>query len=185
MFKTQHAIGFLETQLVARGIVALDGALKVGEVELLAAQVIARGKYIWMINGVLADVQEAMKRARELAAGTVLDEFVIETVHEQVLPAFKARQKVEPADFQAVGVIETKETASAIFAADAAAKEAEVKLLECKQQPGGKGLLVLTGEIGAVRRAIEAGRRAVRKPEHLLCDIVIPAAHQKLRPFLT
>ena len=76
------------------------------------------------------------------------------------ISGFKGRVPVSRLD--AVGVIETKEVASAIFAGDAAVKAAEVTLIEARNQPGGKGLVVLTGDVGAVLAAVAAGRAAVK-----------------------
>jgi microcompartment protein CcmL/EutN len=55
-------------------------------------------------------------------------------------------------------VIETKEVASAIFAGDAAAKAAAVTLIEARNQPGAKGLVVLTGDVGALEAGLGSPR---------------------------
>ena len=77
----------------------------------------------------------------------------------------------------AVGIIETKEVASAIFAADAAVKAADVTLIEARNQPGAKGMVVLTGDVGAVRAAMAAGVATIRKEGMLIAEVVIPYAH--------
>jgi microcompartment protein CcmL/EutN len=85
---------------------------------------------------------------------------------------------------EAVGMIETKEVASAIYAADAAAKAASVSLIEARNQPGAKGLVVLTGEVGAVRAAVAAGVATIKKEGMLVAEVVIPFAHVALRKSL-
>jgi microcompartment protein CcmL/EutN len=82
-----------------------------------------------------------------------------------------------------VGVIETKEVASAIFAGDAAVKAAAVTLVEARNQPGGKGLVVLTGDVGAVEAAVAAGVATV-KEGMLVGTVVIPSAHEALKKSL-
>jgi microcompartment protein CcmL/EutN len=85
---------------------------------------------------------------------------------------------------EAVGIIETKEVASAIYAGDAAVKAANVTLIEARNQPGAKGMVVLTGDVGAVRSAVAAGVAAVREGM-LIAEVVIPFAHPALVKSLT
>jgi microcompartment protein CcmL/EutN len=81
--------------------------------------------------------------------------------------------------------VETKEVASAVFAADAAAKAAAVSIIEARYQPGGKGLLVLTGEVGAVRAAVNAAVATIKKDGMLISHVVIPYADKALLKVLT
>jgi microcompartment protein CcmL/EutN len=108
----------------------------------------------------------------------VLDHFIIPNVHSELFPAIKGRVKVD--HIEAIGIIETKEVASAIYAGDAAVKSANIKLIEAKNQPGGKGLVVLTGEVGAVRTAVAAGVASIKKDGMLIAEVVIPYAHEAL-----
>jgi len=90
-----------------------------------------------------------MRAGRETAGAAVLDEFLIQNAHPQLPAAIKGRVKV--ASLEAVGIIETKEVASAIYAGDAAAKAAQVTLIEARNQPGAKGMVVLTGDVVMVQ----------------------------------
>ena len=173
------ALGFLETSSIASGIEATDAMMKKANVELLLTTIVPRGKYLVMVGGPVADVESALLAGRETAGQTVVDEFLIQGVHPQLPAAIKGRVPVSRLD--AVGVIETKEVASAIFAGDAAVKAADVTLIEARNQPGGKGLVVLTGDVGAVLAAVAAGRAAVKKEGMLVGSVVIPAAHEALK----
>jgi bacterial microcompartment shell protein len=173
------ALGFLETSSIASGIKATDAMMKKANVDLLLTTIVPRGKYLVMVGGPVADVESALQAGRETAGQTVVDEFLIQGVHPQLPAAIKGRVAVPRLD--AVGVIETREVASAIFAGDAAVKAAEVTLIEARNQPGGKGLVVLTGDVGAVEAAVAAGVAAVRKEGMLVGSVVIPAAHDALK----
>jgi microcompartment protein CcmL/EutN len=175
------AIGFIEMSSIARGVEATDAMLKMAGVELLMTTIIPRGKYLVMINGTVADVESSMRAGLETAEGVVLDSFVIQNVHDQLPAAIRGRVKVDRVE--AIGLIETKEVAPAIYAGDAAVKAAAVTLIEARNQPGGKGLVVLTGEVGAVRSAVAAGVATV-KSGLLIAEIVIPYAHEALRKSL-
>ena len=173
------ALGFLETSSIASGIEATDAMMKKADVELLLTTIVPRGKYLVMVGGAVADVVQSLLAGKEVAGKTVVDEFLIQGVHPQLPAAIKGRVPVP--QLEAVGVIETKEVASAIFAGDAAAKAAAVTLIEARNQPGGKGLVVLTGDVGAVEAAVAAGVAAVKKEGMLVGRVVIPAAHEALK----
>jgi len=180
----QHnCIGFIETSSIAKGIEATDAMMKMADVELLMTTIIPRGKYLIMIGGNVADVESSLRAGLGIAAGTVLDHFIIQNIHPELSPAIKGRVKVD--HIEAVGIIETKEVASAIYAGDAAVKSANIKLIEARNQPGGKGLVVLTGEVGAVRTAVAAGVASIKKDGMLIGEVVIPYAHEALRKSLT
>jgi microcompartment protein CcmL/EutN len=177
------AIAFLETSSIAKGIEATDAMMKRAAVDLLLTTIVPRGKYIVMVGGMVADVDASLRAGIELAGKTVVDEFLIQNVHPQLPAAIKGRVKVSAVE--AVGIIETREVASAIYAGDAAAKAAGVTLIEARNQPGAKGLVVLTGEVGAVRAAVAAGVATIKKDGMLIAEVVIPRAHEALQRSLT
>lgn len=177
------AIALLETSSIARGIEATDAMMKRASVELLLTTIVPRGKYLVMIGGAVADVEASLSAGREVAGSAVVDEFLIQNADPQLPAAIRGRVKVQA--LVAVGIIETKEVASAIFAADAAVKAADVTLIEARNQPGAKGMVVLTGDVGAVRAAMAAGVATIRKEGMLIAEVVIPYAHEALVKSLT
>lgn len=177
------SIGFLETASIAKGIEATDAMLKKAAVDLLMTTIVPRGKYLVMIGGAVADVESALREGIDTAGASVVDHFLIQNVHPQLPAAIKGRVKVDT--LEAVGIIETKEVASAIYAGDAAAKAAAVTLIEARNQPGAKGMVVLTGDVGAVRAAVAAGVATIKKEGMLVSEVVIPRAHEALVRSLT
>ena len=81
-----------------------------------------------------------------------------------------------------LGVLETYTAASAIVAADAAAKAAEIDLLEVRCSTGlaGKSYLTLTGDVGSVQAAIDAGTDSIHDSGLVLAKVVIPAPSPEL-----
>jgi microcompartment protein CcmL/EutN len=177
------SIGFLETASIAKGIEATDAMLKKAAVDLLMTTIVPRGKYLVMIGGAVADVESALRAGIDMAGASVVDQFLIQNVHPQLPAAIKGRVKVDT--LEAVGIIETKEVASAIYAGDAAAKAAAVTLIEARNQPGAKGMVVLTGDVGAVRAAVAAGVATIKKDGMLVAEVIIPRAHDALVRSLT
>jgi bacterial microcompartment shell protein len=177
------AIAMLETSSIARGIEATDAMMKRASVDLLLTTIVPRGKYLVLIGGDVADVEAAIRAGRDTAGNTVVDEFFIQNAHPQLPAAIKGKVKVET--LEAVGIIETREVASAIYAGDAAVKAANVTLIEARNQPGAKGMVVVTGDVGAVRSAVAAGVAAIRREGMLIAEVVIPFAHPALVKSLT
>lgn len=172
------AIGLIETSSIAKGIEAADAMCKMASVTLVKTTVIARGKLTILIKGPVGEVESALRAGVDIAKDTVVHQFIIRNVHQQVLDTLEKRKPVEALD--AVGIIETKEAIAAIHAADAAAKAASVTLLETKAVVGGgKGMVTMTGEVGAVRSAVAAGIAVVPKGM-LVTQVVIPQADKQL-----
>lgn len=176
------AIGMVELSSIARGIETSDSMVKAAQVELLRSVTVCPGKYMVIIGGDTGAVRAAMEAGRQKGAQYVVDTLLIPSVHEQVFPAISGT--VEVTNPQAVGVVEFYSIASAIQAADAAVKAAQVTLIEVRTgyAIGGKGFVVLTGDVGAVRAAVEAAKQA---GEFFVESTVIPRpAPQLLKSLL-
>lgn len=84
---------------------------------------------------------------------------------------------------QALGFIETKGLIAATESADAMLKAAAVKLVEKTYVGGGLVSIAITGDVGAVKAAVEAGGAAVRRIDEnlLVSQHVIPRPHEELK----
>lgn len=170
------AIGLIELSSIAKGVETADAMRKMSEIKIELAMAIAKGKYIIMISGPVAEVESSISRGVEIANKDLIDKYIIRNVHKGVLQALNRKIKVNK--IEAVGMIETKEALSAVFAADAALKAAYVEIVEIKTGAGigGKGYFTVNGEVAAVRTAISAGVKAVGE-NAIVNRIVIPNAH--------
>jgi ethanolamine utilization protein EutM len=84
----------------------------------------------------------------------------------------------------ALGMIETKGLVGAVEAADAMCKAAKVTLIG-KERSGGALMTVLVrGEVGAVKAAVEAGAAAAKRVGELVGQHVIPRPAGDLDLFL-
>jgi microcompartment protein CcmL/EutN len=175
-----QAVGCLELVSISRGIEAADAMLKAAQVQLLTSSPICPGKYVVLVGGLVAEVQSAVQAGSAVAADTLVDAVVIPHVHPQVLQAFTA--STAPEHIAALGMLETFSVAASIIGGDAAVKAARVDLLEIRlaRAMGGKAFVLLTGEVAAVRAAIEAGMAAARAQGLLLGSTVIPSPHPDL-----
>lgn len=76
---------------------------------------------------------------------------------------------------QALGMIETIGLISAVEAADAAVKAANVQLTRYEKIDGGMVSVHVRGDIGSVQAAVDAGAQAARRVGQLVGVHVIPA----------
>ena len=84
----------------------------------------------------------------------------------------------------ALGMIETRGLVAAVEAADAMVKAASVHLLGKVHVGGGIVSVFVTGDVGAVKAATEAGSVAAQRVGELLSVHVIPRPHQELEGIL-
>lgn len=85
---------------------------------------------------------------------------------------------------QALGMIETKGLIAAIEAADAMTKAANVMLMRKEKVGGGIITVMITGDIGAVKAAVDAGAAAAEQVGHLVGVHVIPRPHDEIENIL-
>ena len=83
---------------------------------------------------------------------------------------------------EALGVIETLGFATAMEAADAAVKAANVKLADWLRVGGGKVNIIVRGDVAAVKAAVEAGVAAASQIGEVQAQTVIPRPSDKLVP---
>ena len=78
---------------------------------------------------------------------------------------------------QALGLIETKGLITAIEAADAMLKAAKVKFLGRQKVKAGLVGVMVSGDVGAVKAAVDAGTAAGKKVGKIVSTHVIPRPH--------
>lgn len=85
---------------------------------------------------------------------------------------------------QAIGLIETKGLLALIEATDAMAKAANVEIVKRIDIGGGLVTTVVSGDVGSVRAAVEAGAAAATQVGELVSSHVMPRPAEGLRESL-
>ena len=80
----------------------------------------------------------------------------------------------------ALGLIETRGLVGAIEAADAMAKAARVEIIGRDVIGGGYVTVMVQGEVGAVKSAVDVGASAAKKVGDLVAAHLIPKPHEGL-----
>ena len=81
---------------------------------------------------------------------------------------------------QALGLIETRGLVAAIEAADAMVKAAKVKFLSRQKVKGGLVAIMVAGDVGAVKAAVDAGTAAGKRVGTVVSSHVIPRPHNDI-----
>ena len=164
-----YAVGVIEIRSIAKGIEACDDALKSANIRLVSAHPSCPGKYEMILTGPLSDVQTSLERVRDTYGRYVIDAVLMGRIDETVVRAL-------------LGVIETFSASSAIKAADTAVKTSKVEIydLRVSRGMGGKGMVLLTGEVSDVTAAVEAGSLYAKDQGLFASSSVMASPHKDL-----
>lgn len=176
------SIGLIELSSVAQGYVVQDVMLKAGAIQLLLARSICSGKFLIVVTGDVTSVESALLAGAAAAGPSLIERRLIARVHPSVLAAIANVVDFDPKLLRAIGVVETFSAASIIEAADAAIKAANVTLLRMHlaMALGGKGFLLMTGDISSVQAAVAAGAKVAAEDGMLVGRGVIAAPSEEL-----
>lgn len=175
----EPALALIDFSSIAVGIETADAMVKRAQLDVIRTGTVQPGRYLVLIGGTVAEVEESLATGRRVGSDSVLDHVFLPHVHPDVATAIGGARSEAPAD--AVGVIETSTVAAAIHAADAGIKGAAVSLLEIRMADGlgGKGIVFFSGLVSDVEAAVEIGCGVVR-PGLLVRQVVISQLHPEI-----
>lgn len=169
------AIALVELSSIARALRVGDAMVKRAPVTVVRAETTSPGKFLILIAGDEASVEESWKVGREAAGEALVDELFLAAIHVDAYRAVMgASAAAGPED--SLGAFETKTVASAILASDAALKCAPVALVEIRLGDGigGKGVFSIAGALDDVMAALDAAERAIEARRALIAREIVP-----------
>ena len=172
------ALALLEFDSIAIGILASDAMVKQSPVAQILTGTVHPGRYLTMVTGDVATVDEAVKIGLEVGHSALCDSVFLPDIHPDVISALGGPQQMPQQE--ALGIVETIGAAAIIKSADAGIKGAEVSLIRLRLSDGlgGKGLLFFVGLVADVEAAVEiAGMQAGHQ---LKQQVVIPQLHSEM-----
>ena len=175
----EPALGLLEFDSIAAGIEAGDAMAKRAPIDVIRAGTVHPGKYLVLVAGAVADVEEALAAGRSIAGSSVVDGVFLPNVHPGVTAALTGVRL--GGQGEALGVIETPTVAAIIDAADAGIKGASIRIIELRLADGlgGKGYVLFDGAVADVEAAVEIG--VARIPGRQFASRVIARLHVEMR----
>ena len=135
-----------------------------------------------------APAKKPAARTRKKAAPAPAEQPAAVTAAESAaaeIPAAKPEER--KMTNQALGMIETRGLVAAIEAADAMLKAANVELVGTEKIGSGLVSVMVRGDVGAVKSAVEAGAASAERLGEVIATHVIPRPHddvEKILPLL-
>lgn len=141
------------------------------------------------------DKQKVAVKATQEAVGDTQNNIINETKNEtknevkketsksknEIASAIKEEKKMAQ---EALGMVETRGLVAAIEAADAMLKAANVTLIGTEKIGSGLVSVMVRGDVGAVKAAVESGANSASKLGELVATHVIPRPHSDVEKIL-
>jgi len=173
------AVAVIEFSSIAVGITAGDAMVKASPIGSIYTGTVHPGKYIVLVSGDTASVDEALGVGLETGGAAVIDSIFLPDIHPAVTGAIAGGDEAAWVSGDALGIVETDRIATVIEAADAGVKAAfvEVSAVRLADDLGGKGYVLFSGTVAEVEAAVDAAVSRCEEAGHLLAARVIPQLH--------
>ncbi len=175
------ALGLLELESLARGVVVADALVKRAAVRIAIAEPVSPGKYLLVFSGPVAEVDESFREGVAVAGKVLIDQLYLPQVSLSLVKALEGAFASVGAD-DAIGIVETHTVASSLLAADTALKRSHVTLthLQLAKGIGGKGWFTLSGAQHDIESALDQAAAAIASTL-LVTTEIIHRPHADLR----
>ena len=193
-YYAEQALGMLETIGMVPALEACDKMLKAAEVDLLSYENVGSTLVTMFIKGDVAAVKSSIKAGAEAAEaiGTLTATDVIprpirpigDVVSIYDVDTQCDEELLEPGAIrtEALGMIETFGIVFCIEAADAMCKAADVEMIGFENTASGYISVLVEGDVGACKTAVEAGIKAVEAIGHeVYRSTIIARPHEALK----
>jgi len=180
------ALALLEFSGPAVGILAVDRMLKRSPVGLLRCGTVHPGRYLALVGGTVAAVEEAHAAGGRAGAENeaLADEVLLPDPHPQLAAALAGERKA-PRE-EALGVIELSTSPGLLRVLDAVLKAVPVALVEARlaDDLGGRALGVLDGALPDVQQALDMAADHCGPCAQVLATSLLPRLDETLRGVL-
>lgn len=175
------AIATLEFREIPAGMVATDAMVKKAPIALLRNGLISAGRYLTLIGGSTAAVEEAWQEGVRVGGAELLDHVFLPDVHEQLWHALEGDRL--PAEGEALGMLQTETVSSHFGAVETALKTADLTLIEMRYADpllAGKAVSLLHGVLHDVQAGIEAAVYRLGASQTPVLHRIITSPHDAL-----
>jgi microcompartment protein CcmL/EutN len=178
--KNYPALALIELSTIASGILTGDAMIKTAPVSVLKSGTVHDGKYLILVGGSVASIEEAFKKGIAIGGDQIIDSVFLPDVHPQVNDAILGK-RISCSE-EAFGITETSSVAATIQSADAAVKGAQVNIIEIRlgDDIGGKAFVIFNGKIEEVEEALSIFKAVLTDQQVLLNDTLIPNLHSEM-----
>ena len=175
------AIAVIEFASIADGIYCTDALLKKAPIAMIKSGTVSRGRYLIIIGGSTASVEESLNEALAVGHASRLDHAFLPDVHPQLHDAVLGQRQAVVQD--AVAILETDTVAANVRAAESALKGTRVQLVELRladYELSGKAISIYNGELHEVQAAMELAGDFLRGRKEYVQHRIICQPHEAL-----
>jgi microcompartment protein CcmL/EutN len=173
------AIAVIEFASIADGIYCTDALLKKAPIAMIKSGTVSRGRYLIIIGGSTASVEESLNEALAVGHASRLDHAFLPDVHPQLHDAVLGQRQAVVQD--AVAILETDTVAANVRAAESALKGTRVQLVELRladYELSGKAISIYNGELHEVQAAMELAGDFLRGRKEYVQHRIICQPHE-------
>ncbi len=179
--KKYPAIATLEFKDITAGMHATDALVKKAPISLLKCGTISHGRYLTLIAGSTASVEESYEEGLFWARDALLDHIFLPDVADPLYDAiFGKRQTCRDG---AIGIIETPTASCNVLATERMLKGTPVDLIELRLADAllhGKAVSIVCGELYDVEAAIELAVLYLQDKQRPVSQKIITSPHEAL-----
>lgn len=179
--KSFSALAMIEFQDIPAGIQATDALLKKAPIAFLKNGTITRGRYLTVIGGTTASVEEGFEEALYWAGRAVIDKLFLPDVHPAIFDAMSGKRNKTRGGSWAI--IETTSVSANIRAAEAALKGTPITLIEIRLADdglAGKGLSIYEGDLHDIEAAVDIASAFMQRAGVEFSHRILTAPHEAL-----
>lgn len=171
-------LGIIELSSIAKGLIVCDMMVKKARVDVLHARPVGCGKYLLLVTGPEADLEESVREGCQVGEAFLMDWSLIPNLHPEVEAALQ-RKGGQPLPVDAVGILESRSLSALIRASDGAVKTAGVRILELtfNLDLGGKGYVTFTGPLPEVEAALDHAGTELQQGQALVHQEILARPH--------
>lgn len=173
------SIGALEFRSISKGIEVSNEIIKKSNVEIIYFKTICPGKFLVIVTGDEAEVDEAIDYGVALATTYLVDRFKVHAVSPTIIEAFRNSYPSKQLN-GALGVMETYKVCAGIKALDCVLKAGDVVLIKLQLAfgIGGKLVYIVTGTLSSVEYALNEGQRLLPEKEIAYTSIIASPTYE-------
>ena len=179
--KTHPALALVEFSDIPTAVRATDAMVKKAPIAVLRCGTITRGRWLTLIGGSTASVDESLAAGLEAGGGAVIDHLLLPDVHARLFEAVTGVRR--PPRSGALAVLETATAAAAARATEAALKGTGVELVEIRladQGLGGKGVAIYSGDLHEIEAAVSLAQGVLAAIDRTASVTIVQAPHEAL-----
>jgi len=175
------AVAMIEFLDIPSGIQATDAMLKKAPIAFLKNGTITRGRYLTVVGGSTASVEEAFAEGLYWGGQAVIDRVFLPDVHPDVFDAMLGKR--HRSKDGAWAIVETNSVAANVRAAEAALKGTPVNLIELRLADdglAGKGFSIYEGELHDIEAAVDIASAFLQRAGVAFSHRILTSPHEAL-----